>query len=284
MWIAAAGLSYYKARVYSPTLGRFLQTDPIGYGDGMNMYSYVGGDPVNFVDPSGLTRHASWTGTRIPSIQVGICGSCSGCSVSLARPNAAAAARGDGGGTFVDGKWIYPALGMPGISDGDGGATVTRQRQWVPGYWAPSFNESVRSPGTARQERPTPDFCSSALYIVSDALDEAGSTVTQVGGITIVAGVIQGALAPATAGLTGATGATTAAAGATLVGGGAWMQQVGKFGKFVASGSRYAILDWAVNALALTPALRKGAEEAEKLAGAATNAIIKTPGSADCGG
>jgi RHS repeat-associated protein len=56
--ISGLGLYYYKARFYSPTLGRFLQTDPIGYADDLNLYAYVGGNPMNATDPSGLA--ANW--------------------------------------------------------------------------------------------------------------------------------------------------------------------------------------------------------------------------------
>ncbi|MGF1628172.1 MAG: RHS repeat-associated core domain-containing protein [Kiloniellaceae bacterium] len=51
---AESGLYYYRARYYSPALGRFLQTDPSGTLGGINLYAYVENDPLNLVDPSGL--------------------------------------------------------------------------------------------------------------------------------------------------------------------------------------------------------------------------------------
>ncbi|WP_175836313.1 MULTISPECIES: RHS repeat-associated core domain-containing protein [Burkholderia cepacia complex] len=53
--IGSLGLYYYKARFYSPGLGRFFQTDPVGSRDDQNLYAYVGNNPVNRSDPDGLT-------------------------------------------------------------------------------------------------------------------------------------------------------------------------------------------------------------------------------------
>jgi RHS repeat-associated protein len=48
------GLYYYRARYYSPKLARFISSDPIGLGGGINPYAYVRGNPVKYVDPFGL--------------------------------------------------------------------------------------------------------------------------------------------------------------------------------------------------------------------------------------
>lgn len=61
-WLPELGMWHYRARIYNPALARFMQVDPLGYGDGLNVYAYVSGDPMNLADPSGLC-----TGTRIPS-------------------------------------------------------------------------------------------------------------------------------------------------------------------------------------------------------------------------
>ena len=54
LWLPSVQLYYFKARMYSPQLGRFMQRDPLGYAAGLNLYAYAGGDPVNARDPSGL--------------------------------------------------------------------------------------------------------------------------------------------------------------------------------------------------------------------------------------
>jgi RHS repeat-associated protein len=63
-WLPELGMYHYKARIYSPTLGRFLQTDPIGYEDGINLYGYVGNDPVNHTDPTGMLQDSFELATR----------------------------------------------------------------------------------------------------------------------------------------------------------------------------------------------------------------------------
>ncbi|MCI0560805.1 MAG: DNA/RNA non-specific endonuclease [Nitrososphaera sp.] len=45
---------YYRARWYDPLQGKFISEDPIGYTGGANLYSYVGNNPLNLADPSGL--------------------------------------------------------------------------------------------------------------------------------------------------------------------------------------------------------------------------------------
>jgi RHS repeat-associated protein len=75
-YYGSPGLYYYKARFYDPRLGRFMQTDPIGYGGGMNGYAYVKGDPVNVTDPLGLGEGGECSD-----------GTCGDISVTVYAPN-----------------------------------------------------------------------------------------------------------------------------------------------------------------------------------------------------
>ena len=48
------GMFYMRARWFASDLGRFISSDPIGFAGGLNLYAYVGNNPINDVDPSGL--------------------------------------------------------------------------------------------------------------------------------------------------------------------------------------------------------------------------------------
>ena len=64
-WNAESGLYFYRARYYDPTIGRFINADPIGFAGGdVNFYVYVQNNPVNWNDPVGLlTFQIGFSGT-----------------------------------------------------------------------------------------------------------------------------------------------------------------------------------------------------------------------------
>ncbi|MEQ1698414.1 MAG: FG-GAP-like repeat-containing protein [Hyphomicrobiaceae bacterium] len=105
LWDSTTGLYHYRAREYDPVLGRFLQEDPIGFESGdMNIYRYVGGNPLRYRDPSGNT--AIENGTLAAVATAGLIGGGiiyygtinSGKKAAIVRDTSTSAAQGTGGG------------------------------------------------------------------------------------------------------------------------------------------------------------------------------------------
>ena len=57
---AETGTHYNYHRDYDPQLGRYAQADPLGVAGGLNVYAYVGNDPLRMVDPLGLVECGWW--------------------------------------------------------------------------------------------------------------------------------------------------------------------------------------------------------------------------------
>ncbi|MGG2100806.1 RHS repeat-associated core domain-containing protein [Stenotrophomonas sp. NRRL B-14846] len=64
-----SGLYYYRARYYSPDMGRFISEDSYGFASGdVNFYAYALGNPISYSDPSG---HIAWF-ALLPLIWAGV--------------------------------------------------------------------------------------------------------------------------------------------------------------------------------------------------------------------
>jgi len=81
----STGLHYNGFRDYDPALGRYIESDLIGLAGGLNTYSYVGNNPLNYVDPWGLEL----TDAQIANIIFNETRSFSGPNVDQARSNIA---------------------------------------------------------------------------------------------------------------------------------------------------------------------------------------------------
>ena len=70
MFDAATGLYQNVRREYNPRLGRYMESDPIGLGGGMNTYEYVSGAPTMFVDPTGEEGSPGFPDVYIPGKRI----------------------------------------------------------------------------------------------------------------------------------------------------------------------------------------------------------------------
>jgi RHS repeat-associated protein len=158
---AENGLYYARARHYSPTIGRFMQTDPIGYGDGLNWNAYVNNDPLNGTDPSGL-KSMQWSG---------------GVSVNV---NNTGEGGGDPcpGGDTGGGPIIIPTINPDDTINGGGGGDLSGQRGKPAPIFPDPFHGSagVMGPGLGRLTDPL--FSSAIVFTALGNLPVGGSMLT----------------------------------------------------------------------------------------------------------
>jgi RHS repeat-associated protein len=266
MWLSRPGLYAPAFRSFNALLGRFNQTDPIGFGGGINLYGYTGGDPVNGTDPLGLTQD-----TSPQEIVVNACE--------------------NGGVPDANGTCSSPELIPTFLTFGDTAIRVP------PGYNCPSgfctinvtgrrlTNNNKSLPNLTLQQQQKPRYCSTPAYKIGDFLRKTSEAGKHIAAIGAFAGLVQEGAAPVTAGGSAVTGTGTLA-----LAGGAYLisASIGVVGSFLTqsasqqSKSNYESYAFATSALSFGGGLVQ--PTAMALADVATGNVTKSgAGENPCG-
>jgi RHS repeat-associated protein len=102
------GLDNHGFRYYDPEIGRYISADPLGYMDGLNLYTYVGNNPINRIDPLGLKW--GWLDTLQAGLDVLGCIPVIGEAADLVNAGVSVA-RGDYSGAALSLVSMVPVVG-----------------------------------------------------------------------------------------------------------------------------------------------------------------------------
>ena len=153
------GLYFYRARYYNPTLGRFISQDPIGLRGGINLYGYVGGDPVSRRDPHGKQSVPSGLVLAVAGYGAGAGGSIcqdlwNGQNPDWDAANRSGLAVGLVTGAIGAGDWTEIPVAIEMITNAWGAGILVGTAKAAASAQAPAW-----SPSPDRWARPAPRIC-----------------------------------------------------------------------------------------------------------------------------